>query len=63
MHFYFQASIGSFQEEFVNSVEVSEMTEIPPPSISQIPPPIPVDASAFFQNGADYIQVDGDVKT
>ena len=37
------------------------MTEIPPPSISQIPPPIPVDASAFFQNGADYIQVDGDV--
>ena len=33
------------------------MTEIPPPSISQIPPPIPVDASAFFQNGADYIQV------
>ena len=33
------------------------MTEIPPQSISQIPPPIPVDASAFFQNGADYIQV------
>ena len=33
------------------------MTEIPPASISQIPPPIPVDASAFFQNGADYIQV------
>ena len=33
------------------------MTEIPPPSISQIPPPIPVDASAFFQNGVDYIQV------
>merc|ERR550534_1322536 len=44
-------------EQFINSVEVSGMTEIPPPSISQIPPPIPLDASALFQNGADYIQV------
>ena len=45
--------VVSNQDQFVDSIEVSEMTEIPPPSISQIPPPIPVDASAFFQNGAD----------
>ena len=43
------------QGEFVESEEVRGRTEINP--ISKIPPPNPVNASAFYQRGEDYIQV------
>jgi len=43
------------EAEFVESEEVRGTTDINP--ISKIPPPNPVDASAFYQRGEDYIQV------
>ena len=48
--------MNSIQAEFVESEEVTGTTDINP--ISKIPPPNPVHASAFYQRGEDYIQVD-----
>ena len=46
---------NSLQGQFVESEEVIGTTGINP--ISKIPPPNPVNASAFYQKGEDYIQV------